>query len=53
MSLLGIRGIGGYVPAGRADNAERLEEFEIGEAFLQEKLGVRRRTLEARDQGAE
>lgn len=47
MSAIGICGIGSYIPAGRAHNAERLEEFEIEAAFLEEKLGVMERAIKA------
>ncbi len=47
MSTIGIKGIGCYIPEARANNAERLSDFEIEESFLIDKLGVRQRAIKA------
>lgn len=47
MSALGIKGIGTYIPAGRAANSERIADFEIDETFLEQKLGVVTRSIKA------
>lgn len=40
-----IGGIGGYIPARRESNAERLADFGLNEDFLSTKLGVYARAL--------
>ena len=32
--MIGIQGIGTYIPSGRIDNRDKLEELDIDEAFL-------------------
>lgn len=36
----GIQAIGTYIPSGRIDNRLRMEQFEIDESFLSEKIGM-------------
>ena len=40
--MIGIQAIGCYLPTGRIDNSQRLEQFGIDEVFLQEKIGMLR-----------
>jgi len=38
--VIGIQEIGTYIPAARIDNRQRMERFEVDEAFLLEKTGM-------------
>jgi 3-oxoacyl-[acyl-carrier-protein] synthase III len=48
--MIGIEAIGTYIPAGRIDNRERMAQFEVDEAFLQEKTGMLRQAIKAHDE---
>ena len=48
--MIGIQAIGTYIPSNRIDNRERLEEYEIDEAFLVEKIGMLRLAVKATDE---
>jgi 3-oxoacyl-[acyl-carrier-protein] synthase-3 len=50
MSVLGIRKLGSYIPTGREFNVRRLADFEVDEAFLENKLGVVTRSIKAIDE---
>lgn len=47
MSRPGIHAIGVHIPPGRISNLDKMEAFEIDEAFIVGKLGVRRRAIKA------
>lgn len=40
--MIGIESIGTYIPVGRIDNRQRMEQFEVDEAFLINKTGMLR-----------
>lgn len=48
--MIGIQGIGTYIPSGRIDNRDMLEEHNIDEAFLAEKTGMLRLAVKAADE---
>jgi 3-oxoacyl-[acyl-carrier-protein] synthase III len=48
--MIGIEAIGTYIPAARVDNRERMAQFEVDEAFLQEKTGMLRQAIKADDE---
>jgi 3-oxoacyl-[acyl-carrier-protein] synthase-3 len=45
--MSGIQAIGTYIPASRIDNSQRMEQFEIDESFLSEKIGMLRLAVKA------
>ena len=47
---LGIAGIGVYLPAGGVSNFARMDQFEVDERFVNEKLGVRRTLVKDADE---
>jgi 3-oxoacyl-[acyl-carrier-protein] synthase-3 len=48
--MIGIEEIGTYIPASRIDNRQRMAQFEVDEAFLQEKTGMLRQAVKAYDE---
>jgi 3-oxoacyl-[acyl-carrier-protein] synthase-3 len=48
--MIGIQAIGTYIPAGRIDNRQRMAQFEIDEAFLQQKTGMLKLAVKAEDE---
>jgi 3-oxoacyl-[acyl-carrier-protein] synthase-3 len=38
--MIGIQAIGKYLPVGRIDNKKRIEELNVDETFLEEKIGM-------------
>ena len=48
--MIGIKGIGTYVPAGRESNFDKQEKFGIDEKFIVGKLGVERVSRKAADE---
>lgn len=40
--MIGIQAIGVYIPAGRIDNRQRIMQFGVDEAFLEDKTGMLR-----------
>jgi len=47
---LGIQNIGVYVPEGRASNLGKVAQFEIDETFITDKIGVRSRSIMAKEE---
>ncbi len=45
--MLGIEAIGTYIPSGRASNLALMEQFEVDESFLADKIGVLERAQKA------
>lgn len=48
--MIGIQAIGTYIPSGRIDNRDRLEELDIDETFLVEKTGMLRLAVKKADE---
>ena len=48
--MIGIQAIGGYIPNGRIDNRDRLDKFDIDEAFLKDKVGMLRLAVKGQDE---
>lgn len=48
--MIGIQAIGVYLPSGRIDNRQRMDKFEVEEAFLQEKTGALQLAVKAADE---
>ncbi len=48
--MIGIQSIGTYIPAARIDNRQRMEQFEVDEAFLREKSGMLRLAVKGEDE---
>jgi 3-oxoacyl-[acyl-carrier-protein] synthase-3 len=48
--MIGIQAIGTYIPSDRIDNRDRLEKFDVDEAFLVEKIGMLRLAVKADDE---
>lgn len=48
--MIGIEAIGTYLPPGRIDNRQRMAQFEVDEAFLNEKTGMLRLAVKAEDE---
>jgi 3-oxoacyl-[acyl-carrier-protein] synthase-3 len=51
MAEVRIAGIGGYIPARRESNTERLADFELNESFLSTKLGIWSRAVKESEEG--
>lgn len=45
--MYGIEGIGIYIPEDRIENLEKIEKFNIDREFLDEKIGVVKRSIKA------
>ncbi len=43
--IIGVQGIGVHIPPGRASNSDRLTDFGIEAAFLDNKIGVQKRAI--------
>lgn len=48
--MIGIQSIGSYIPSGRIDNKDRLDEFDVDENFLKEKTGMLRLAIKDVDE---
>lgn len=48
--MIGIQAIGSYIPSGRIDNRDRLDEFDLDEVFLVERTGMMRLAVKADDE---
>jgi len=48
--MIGIESIVGYVPSGRINNLERVDDFDVDKRFVEEKIGVRQVAVKDKDQ---
>ena len=48
--MIGIQAIGSYIPSGRINNRDRLNEFDINEDFLIEKTGMLRLAIKGAEE---
>jgi 3-oxoacyl-[acyl-carrier-protein] synthase-3 len=48
--MIGIQTIGSYLPAGRTDNRKRMTQFDVDEAFLQDRSGMLRLAVKAQNE---